>query len=283
MRQRVMIAMALACNPTPADRRRADDRARRDDPGADPRADAGAEGAHRRRGDPDHPRSRRRGRDLPARDRDVCGAQDRGGDDRRAVRPAAASLHARPDGLDPAPAREGRKRRLAEIPGIVPSLREPIAGCAFAPRCPSRSSAAASKRRRCAPSATRTSSPATKPSMCSRWRWRHEPGPRSRGPEKVFPAQARPAARAPSRIVKAVDGVSFSIEPGETLCLVGESGCGKSTVGKLMLRLIEPTEGAILLDGEDITRAAASATCGSIGADACRWCSRILMRRSIRA
>src|SRR5918993_3081147 len=62
----------------------------------------------------------------------------------------------------------------------------------------------------------------------------------------------RSALGKPLATVKAVDDVSLTLGEGETLALVGESGCGKSTVGRLIMRLIEPTAGRVLIDGTDI-------------------------------
>ena len=70
--------------------------------------------------------------------------------------------------------------------------------------------------------------------------------------KKHFPVRKGLLPRAGGTVF-AVDGISFSIAQGETLGLVGESGCGKSTVGRTILRLIEPTGGSIRIDGRDIT------------------------------
>jgi oligopeptide/dipeptide ABC transporter ATP-binding protein len=76
--------------------------------------------------------------------------------------------------------------------------------------------------------------------------------------KKHFPVKKGLLRRTVGQVY-AVDGVSFSINEGETLGLVGESGCGKSTVARTVLRLIEPTAGSIVLDGTDVTRLGKSA------------------------
>lgn len=74
---------------------------------------------------------------------------------------------------------------------------------------------------------------------------------RVRNLTKHFPIR-RGLLQRVSGAVKAVDGVSFDIAPGETLALVGESGCGKTTTGRAILRLVEPTSGEVSFDGTDV-------------------------------
>jgi oligopeptide/dipeptide ABC transporter ATP-binding protein len=72
---------------------------------------------------------------------------------------------------------------------------------------------------------------------------------------KLYPVTRGAILRRRVGVVRAIDGVSLTVNEGETLGLVGESGCGKSTIARCILRLVEPTGGRILFRGEDITAA----------------------------
>ncbi|HEX4047485.1 MAG TPA: dipeptide/oligopeptide/nickel ABC transporter ATP-binding protein, partial [Elusimicrobiota bacterium] len=79
----------------------------------------------------------------------------------------------------------------------------------------------------------------------------------ARGLKKHF--SARKGMFGEKTTVKAVDGVSFSVMPQESFAVVGESGCGKTTLGKLVLALEKPTEGSVLFDGQDMAKMSSGA------------------------
>jgi oligopeptide/dipeptide ABC transporter ATP-binding protein len=81
-----------------------------------------------------------------------------------------------------------------------------------------------------------------------------EPLVQVRGLVKHFPIQRGASFRRTRTEVRAVDGVSFEVGRGETLGIVGETGCGKSTTARLLMRLLDPTAGEVRFEGEDITR-----------------------------
>jgi oligopeptide transport system ATP-binding protein len=98
---------------------------------------------------------------------------------------------------------------------------------------------------------------ATRPHLAAAWT-SADPILEVRGLKTWFPVTAGVLQRTVAH-VRAVDGVDLSLRQGETLGVVGESGCGKTTLGRSILRLVEPTAGSVLFKGQDLTRLSGSA------------------------
>src|SRR5262249_50873983 len=167
-----------------------------------------------------------------------------------------------------------RDRRLETIEGLPPNLLDPPPGCRFAPRCPARQDACV---------AALPELVAVEPhrySACIRAKELSQVGPAGLGLQRAAPElpvpkkldQTQPllrvhelrtyfevgagfqAFRNQRFEVRAVDGLSFEVFRGETLGLVGESGCGKTTVGRTLLRLEQATGGEMVFKGANVTR-----------------------------
>jgi len=174
--------------------------------------------------------------------------------------------HAIPHGLQPMAERSpagggGDGGRLTTIPGQVPKLDGRMRGCRFAPRCPFAIArcrdespdwqAIDGQRVRCHLAgalplrSARAVTPPTHSTQAAQALLQVD------GLKVHFPIRRGFIQRTVGH-VRAVDDVTLSIQPGRTLALVGESGCGKTTVGKALLRLIEPTAGRVVLAGETV-------------------------------
>ncbi|MBI3936460.1 MAG: ABC transporter ATP-binding protein [Betaproteobacteria bacterium] len=168
-----------------------------------------------------------------------------------------------------------RGRRLETIEGLPPNLLDPPPGCRFAPRCPARQDACvrelpglvavephrysacirAREMSRVGPTGLGLQSANPEPPVAKRLD-RAKPLLNVNGLRTYFRVGAGLGMLKPAHVeVRAVDGLSFEVYRGETVGLVGESGCGKTTVGRTLLRLEEPTGGGIVFDGVDVTRA----------------------------
>lgn len=175
--------------------------------------------------------------------------------------------------LESIPTIEGRDEQLIPIPGLPPDLLQRPNACPFAPRC------------RFVIDRCRTENPplqmVTPEHSSACWRWQEirplgevQVAERTvqvretaesamidstdtllevRNLKKHFPIYEG-LLRRQTGAVQAVDGISFEVRRGETLGLVGESGCGKSTTGQTILQLLKPTAGQVILNGQDLTQ-----------------------------